>query len=196
MQPPWREDDKSIDVVYEHLRRPHLLLGEFPGVGQEHLQVDIPSRPLESADHGRKIRIRNVRHDDGDDAGLARLHLSSCPIRDESKPRDRHFDAASGFGCHLLRPTQRARHRCRVHTRFGRHVEYCYAVGVVARGATLLAGCCATPRRTLPHRRASAASARLGAAPGWGCCRPRSRDLGVSIGLAGKRHFGSRSRWN
>ena len=49
------------------------------------------------ADHGRKIRIRNVGHDDGDDAGPSRLHFSGGPIRGESKTRDRRFDAASAF---------------------------------------------------------------------------------------------------
>ena len=62
------------------------------------------------------------------------------PIRDESEPRDSRFDAASGFGCHLLRSTQRTRHRCRMHASFGRHVENGDASGLSHGTVTLLAG--------------------------------------------------------
>ena len=44
------------------------------------------------------------------------------------------------FGRHLLRSTQRTRHRCRMHASFGRHVENGDASGLSHGTVTLLAG--------------------------------------------------------
>ena len=182
MQPPRRKDDKSVDIVSEHLRCPHLLLGMLPGVSQEHLQIEIPSRPLEGADHGRKVRIRDVGHDDRDHAGPSRLHFAGSPIGGESETGDRSFYPASRFGRHLLRSTQRTRHRRGMHPGFGRHVENGDASGLsheTSRYSPAVERLRDSPSPAAGHARRQRV---LGAAPsGWGCCRPGSRGLDVSI---------------
>jgi hypothetical protein len=123
MQPPRREDDKSIDVTPECPGCPHLLFWMFASVGQEHLQVSVPSFPFERTDHGREVRICYVGHNHCDHAGPTSLHHPSRPIGDESKPRDGIFDTAPGFRRNLLRSAQCARDRRWMHTSFGRHVK-------------------------------------------------------------------------